>query len=97
MAIPVRVPEIQIDRETLTIGDWLVESGQPVEVGDHLVELVLPGTVYVVSSDVSGELGGIVASRGHTVDCGDVIAWMSTPELNSPLDDDLESPPGVRE
>lgn len=80
MAIPVRVPEIQIQSETITIGDWLVDSGQPVEAGDHLVELILSGIVYVVSSEVSGELEGIVERRGKTVDCGDVIAWMRESE-----------------
>ncbi|MBD3672427.1 MAG: hypothetical protein HUJ26_02775 [Planctomycetaceae bacterium] len=87
MAIPVRVPEIEHCDEGITVGDWLVEQGQVVDVGDHLVELILPGTVYVVSSEVSGELGGIVEHRGKNVGSGDVIAWVTTPELPSPEND----------
>jgi len=83
MAIPIRVPDIEIKDESIEIGTWLMETGQDVQLGDHLVELLIPGIVYVVSAESEGVLGGILGKGQQVVTPGEVIAWMETPELPS--------------
>jgi pyruvate/2-oxoglutarate dehydrogenase complex dihydrolipoamide acyltransferase (E2) component len=83
MAIPIRVPEFDTNEETIKIGHWLMESGQLVQAGDHLVELLIPGIVYVVSADSEGVLGGTLKKQDQHVNSGDVIAWLESADLSS--------------
>ena len=87
MSIPVRIPDIETMGEPIKIGDWLIETGQDVQLGDYLVELMIPGIVYVLSADSEGVLGDIVRKREQVVAPGEVIAWMGTTEL-PPTDED---------
>ncbi|MDG2389473.1 MAG: hypothetical protein P8M30_09175 [Planctomycetaceae bacterium] len=83
MAIPIRVPEINTNNETIIIGHWLMESGQLVQAGDHLVELLIPGIVYVVSAETEGVLGGMLKKQDQFVSPGDVIAWLESDNLST--------------
>lgn len=74
--IPILVPDLGTEQETLRISAWLVEPGQAVVVGDRLVELLIPGITYDISAPQNGELVSIVRHVDAIVSTGDVIGWL---------------------
>lgn len=79
MAWPIQVPELGAVGKTVTVGTWLVDEGQPVSDGDRLVEIQLPGLVFVVSSHQTGVLKCIVRQPGSVVAEGEILAWLDEP------------------
>ncbi|MEI8380323.1 MAG: lipoyl domain-containing protein [Planctomycetota bacterium] len=74
--IPILVPDLGTEQETLRISSWLVEPGQTVVVGDRLVELLIPGITYDISATQNGELVSIVRHVDAIVSTGEVIGWL---------------------
>lgn len=78
MSIPICVPRLEPRNEPVHVGTWLVEIGQHVESGDRLVELEIPGMVYVVSAESSGTIESIEQQPGCPVEKGEILAWLET-------------------
>lgn len=66
--------------EPVRVSGWLVEPGETVREGDRLVELLLPGVTYDVSSPVTGRLVGVVAGMNAAVQPGDLLGVIEVDE-----------------
>jgi pyruvate/2-oxoglutarate dehydrogenase complex dihydrolipoamide acyltransferase (E2) component len=75
---PIRIPELQLGDQELEVGVWLVEEGQSIEAGDRIVELLFPGVVFIVSSEVSGILVRRERLEGVSVRSGDLLGWVES-------------------
>ena len=78
--IPIHVPDLGTEQESVRISAWLVEPGQTVVAGDRLVELLIPGITYDVSATQSGALASITRHVDAVVSRGDIIGWLDREE-----------------
>lgn len=74
MSIEVRVPELAESVVEATVGNWLKQPGDAVEVGETLVELETDKVNLEVSAEQAGVLTSIAAEEGADVQVGDVLA-----------------------
>ena len=76
------MPRLSDSMEEGTILRWLVEDGQPVAVGDDLVEIETDKATMAHSADAEGILE-IVAPEGATLAVGSLIARVGSGEARS--------------
>ena len=74
--IPIHVPDLGTEQESVRISAWLVEPGQTVVAGDRLVELLIPGITYDISATQSGALASTTRHVDAIVSPGDIIGWL---------------------
>ncbi len=74
MAAEISVPMLGESVLEATVGHWLKQEGQPVAVGEVLVELETEKVNAEVAADRAGVLERIVHREGETVHPGDVLA-----------------------
>lgn len=77
MAIEVRVPQMGESIVEAVIGAWRKREGEPVTVGDVLVELETEKVNVEVTADQAGILERILKREGETVTVGEVIALIA--------------------
>ncbi|HLF73241.1 MAG TPA: 2-oxoglutarate dehydrogenase complex dihydrolipoyllysine-residue succinyltransferase [Anaerolineales bacterium] len=73
MAIKIVVPELGESVLEATVSQWLKKEGDPVNVGDVLVELETDKVNLEVGAKNSGVLARIEAPKGADVKVGDVL------------------------
>src|SRR5690242_16460284 len=83
MSVEVRVPAMGESVVEATVGRWLKAEGDPVQVGDSLVELETEKISLQVPAEESGVLEKIVQQEGETVHVGDVLATLANGSLAS--------------
>jgi len=76
MTCALRCPELGDSEEVISISCWLVETGQHVVRGERIVELLLPGMTFDVTSPESGKLTGIEKNMDDHVQPGDILGWI---------------------
>lgn len=76
MSVPLLVPELGAEKLPVRVSTWLVDLGDVVLVGDRIVELVLPGMTFDVSSTASGRLVRIEKYSDASVQTGDCLGWV---------------------
>tara|TARA_B100000029_G_scaffold354245_1_gene347030 strand:- start:365 stop:610 length:246 start_codon:yes stop_codon:yes gene_type:complete len=81
MGSPIRLPEIGATAP-LAISCWLVDTGEWVERGDRVVELVTPGSTFDVAAPMAGRLSRIDTPMDTRVATGDILGWIE-PETAS--------------
>ena len=69
----VLMPKLSDSMEEGLVLQWLIEDGQPVSVGDELVEIETDKAAMTYAAEVEGTLE-IVVEEGATVAVGEVIA-----------------------
>ncbi len=74
MSVDIVMPRLSDSMEEGTILTWIKSVGDPVEVGEELVEIETDKANMVFESDAAGTLIEIVAGEGDTLPIGDVIA-----------------------
>jgi 2-oxoglutarate dehydrogenase E2 component (dihydrolipoamide succinyltransferase) len=74
MAIEIRVPQIGESVVEATVGRWLKQEGDPIAVGDELVELETDKVNVTVPAEQSGVLTRIARKEGETVSVNEVLA-----------------------
>ena len=84
MSIPIRLPNLGSSDESIRISCWLVDSGDFVEEGDRLVEVLMPGTTFDVQAPAPGIVGRIERTVDAVVAVGDVLGWIE--ECNQEAD-----------
>jgi len=67
------MPQLSDSMEQGLVLQWLIEDGQPVEIGDELVDIETDKATMTVASEFAGTLT-IVVPAGTTVAVGEVIA-----------------------
>ena len=73
MAGEIRVPTLGESVVEATVGNWCKREGEPVAVGEMLVELETEKVNTEVAADEAGVLEKIVHPEGDTVKPGDVL------------------------
>ena len=86
MPIEIKVPEMGESIVEATITRWLKKEGDPVAVGDVLLELETEKVSLEVGSENAGVLASIVRLAGQDVRVGEVIGVIEerTPATATP-------------
>jgi 2-oxoglutarate dehydrogenase E2 component (dihydrolipoamide succinyltransferase) len=77
MAVEIRVPTLGESVLEATIGRWLKQEGEPVAIGEPLVELETDKVNTELPADDSGVLERIMHQEGETVRPGDVLGLIA--------------------
>ena len=75
--IPITVPDLGTDTESIRISAWLVDVGQTVIAGDRVVEVLIPGITFDIEAAQTGELVEIAKPVDAVVIPGDILGWIS--------------------
>ena len=81
MSIEIKVPEMGESVVDATVGEWLKQEGDSINLGDVLVELETDKVDVEVGAESSGVLTKIVVQSGDDVQVGDVLGHID-PEGN---------------
>ncbi|GAB4143907.1 MAG: hypothetical protein Tsb009_15340 [Planctomycetaceae bacterium] len=76
--VAIRTPEIGAGSQTIRVSSWLVDVGEMVNFGDRIVELLVKGMTFDVSSPETGLLMRIDRSLDAVVQPGDILGWLET-------------------
>jgi len=68
------VPRWGLTMDEAVVARWLKQEGDPVAVGEAVVEIETDKAIGEVESSVAGRIKRIVAPEGTTVKPGDVLA-----------------------
>src|SRR5579859_5594313 len=74
MSVEVKVPALGESIVEATVGRWLKQEGDAVEVGEPLVELETEKVNQEISALDNGVLQSILKQEGETVEIGEVLA-----------------------
>ena len=86
MAVPIELPELGAENESVRVSSWLVDVGERVEAGERVVEVLLPGMTFDVAAPSAGVLTRIEKPLEAIVNTGDVLGWIE-PEA-APAEDE---------
>ena len=76
MTAPIRLPEIGAGQAPLSVSCWLVDTGDLVDRGDRVVELVTASSTFDVPAPVAGRLSRIDKPLDTDVAVGDILGWI---------------------
>lgn len=79
-----RLPKLYENMEEATIGAWLVADGEPVTIGEALVELITDKTVLEFESTFSGTLLKTYAPVRSVVPIGYILAAIGPDAATAP-------------
>jgi 2-oxoglutarate dehydrogenase E2 component (dihydrolipoamide succinyltransferase) len=96
MTIKVTVPELGESVFEATVGEWHKQEGDPVAIGDVLVELETDKVDVEVGAESAGVLVSIERQTGEDVQIGDVLANIE-PDGAAPAAEDTASQPDEAE
>ncbi len=74
--VPVPLPDLGTGGEPVRVSAWFVEVGDPVEIGEPILEVVAPGITCDVCSPASGRIRRVLKDLDAPVQSGDVVAWV---------------------
>ena len=75
----IRIPKAAENMEAATIGRWIKQQGDPIELGEPFVELVTDKADFEWEAEVAGTLLQIVAKQKSLVPVGYIIALVGEP------------------
>src|SRR5436305_12467712 len=78
MPVEIRVPTLGESVVEATIGRWLKQVGEPVAIGEPLVELETEKVNTELPADEAGVLQSILRREGETVKPGDALGVIAT-------------------
>jgi 2-oxoglutarate dehydrogenase E2 component (dihydrolipoamide succinyltransferase) len=78
MEIKIVVPALGESIVEATVGNWLKKAGDPVKVGDPIVELETDKVNLEVAAEQAGVLARVDHNEGEDVRVGDVLGVIST-------------------
>lgn len=73
---PIVLPELGAEHEPIRVSTWLVDLDEDVELGERLVDVLIPGVSFSVASPSSGRLAKIDHPSNSLVKAGDVLGWL---------------------
>ena len=77
MATEVKVPSLGESVTEASVGEWLKEAGESVDIDEPIVSLETDKVAIEVPSPAAGILEAQLFSVGDTVKVGDVIAQVA--------------------
>jgi pyruvate/2-oxoglutarate dehydrogenase complex dihydrolipoamide acyltransferase (E2) component len=79
MQTEVIVPELGMQAgQPITLSVWFADSGDFVYEGDRLVELLVGGATFDISSPATGRLSEILAHPDDVLQTGQVLGFVET-------------------
>ena len=81
--IPIPLPDLGAGEEPIRVSTWLVEEEETVEPGERLVDVLIPGVSFSVSSPFAGRLAKIERPTNSSVQPGDILAWLDPVPVSS--------------
>jgi pyruvate dehydrogenase E2 component (dihydrolipoamide acetyltransferase) len=85
MDVPIIMPDLATTASEVTLIRWLVEVGQPVRLGEPLLEVETDKTSMEVESVAAGILSAVRAQPGDKVAVGQVIAVIAKTDESAPV------------
>lgn len=73
MPVEIRVPQLGESVLEAVVARWLKQAGEPVAIGDPLVELETEKVNQEIYADQAGVLGAVLKEAGETVGVGELI------------------------
>lgn len=101
MDVDIKMPDLATADSDVTLLRWLIDVGQPVKLGQALVEIETDKATMEVESIAAGTLKAIHAQPGERVAVGQLIAVVekmgasAVPTHNAPTPPPVSSPPPV--
>ena len=96
MATVVRMPSVLAGATEATIANWLVQSGDTVDVGTPMAEIETEKALVEYAAEEPGVIGRLVLAVGDTGEIGDPIAVLISPdETDADIDAALGHAPAV--
>jgi 2-oxoglutarate dehydrogenase E2 component (dihydrolipoamide succinyltransferase) len=92
MSIQVTVPNLPESVQDATLSGWRKQPGDPVSMGDTLVELETDKVVLEVPAPQDGVLGPHLRSKGDVVKSGELLAMIEDLPTAAPTPEALPTP-----
>ncbi len=74
--IPIVLPELGANGESLRVGCWLVEIGEFVAEGDRIVEVLMRGISFDVAAPSAGKIVRMEKQLDDPLESGDILGWI---------------------
>jgi pyruvate/2-oxoglutarate dehydrogenase complex dihydrolipoamide acyltransferase (E2) component len=74
--IYIPLPDLGTGTAPVRVSAWFVEVGDEVEVGEPILEVVIPGVTSDVCSPVTGRISRILKDIDSLVSPGEIVAWI---------------------
>jgi 2-oxoglutarate dehydrogenase E2 component (dihydrolipoamide succinyltransferase) len=75
--VPIVMPDLGTAGVEVRVSAWYVEPGDSVEIGEPILEVMIPG----ITCDVPAPAAGTIARLDRPLDAailpGDVVAWLA--------------------
>ncbi len=71
--LPIRMPDIGAEGAMMCIASWLTQPGELIEAETLLVEVKLPGCLFVISSECAGIVRTIERHSGDSIQPDDLL------------------------
>ncbi len=84
MAFMIRIDRLDANIEEITIGAWLKAEGDPVALGEPVVEIITDKITFEYESEAEGILRKIVAAEKSIVPVHYVIGVIAGPDEDLP-------------
>jgi len=75
--IPIVLPDLGTEGSTVGVSAWFVETGDLVETGEKILEVVIPGMTCDVCSPAAGRIARVVAELDDRLMPGTIVAWLA--------------------
>ncbi|HEY3962949.1 MAG TPA: lipoyl domain-containing protein [Planctomycetaceae bacterium] len=75
--VPILLPDLGTAGATLHITAWYVEPGDSVEMGEPILEVMIPGVTCDIPAPAPGTITRLDRPLDATVSPGDVVAWLA--------------------
>lgn len=70
----VVVPKLGVDRQPITLVNWLVSPGSSIIAGERIAELLVDSILFHLESEYDGKLERLLVPTGSQVKAGEAIA-----------------------
>ena len=74
--VAIRLPDLNAATEVVRVSCWLVNLNDTVSTGDRLVEVILPGLTFDISSPTCGTVCRIEKGFDSVIQAGDILGWI---------------------
>lgn len=82
MDVPIVVPDVGINSPPAKVSCWLVELNEHVLEGDQVVELIVPGMTFDVSSPAQGAISKIECVEGSPILAGQTLGFVRVDDVD---------------
>jgi pyruvate/2-oxoglutarate dehydrogenase complex dihydrolipoamide acyltransferase (E2) component len=76
MSIPLLVPDLGAEAETVRISSWYALAGERVELDEPVVELLIGGATCDLTAPCQGWVRGPLKPVDSAVTLGETLAWI---------------------